>query len=404
MEDDEGIEVHGRAEGVHFEAGIADIIEACSPFDRTAKQDDYYWGFLGGALMRHTVWFFVSLFPLLCANSAGAQNRDQDVKFCNALIPESTDDNGIVDSVIVGCSKLILSGQDSPADLTKWYFNRGMAYVGKALYDKAIADFTKAIEVTPERSNMGYLYGVRAVADFWGKHYDASIEDYTMVISADPTKAEAYGNRGDAYKEKHLYDHAITDNTKAIDLYSRYYIDNLIGRALAYHLEGKDDRGLSDANMAIAINPLRQEFYETRGDIYAALEQPELALADYLSSARLDPKNHSARDKIKQLISLYDVRAMKLRYSDLFVQSSSLTREQRKQALALFSDGFRSWKSGDFASAEIAFRKGLNIDPANGSANYYYSDCLRRDGNQITAAEYISRATAFGGILPEVYK
>ncbi len=76
---------------------------------------------------------------------------------------------------------------------------------------------------------------------------------------------------------------------------------------------------------------------------------------------------------------------------------------QRKQAAALFSSAFRLWQSGDFDSAEIGFAQGLQLDPANGPANFYYGDILsRRDDAR--AADYMRRAARLAPTAPEGLK
>ena len=48
--------------------------------------------------------------------------------------------------------------------------------------------------------------------------YDRAIEDYTKAIELDPNPADAYNNRGVAYGKKDESDCAIKDYTKAIEL------------------------------------------------------------------------------------------------------------------------------------------------------------------------------------------
>jgi tetratricopeptide (TPR) repeat protein len=92
------------------------------------------------------------------------------------------------------------------------------------------------------------------------------------------------------------------------------------------------------------------------------------------------------------------------KYSDLIARSGALTPEQKAKAQELFSTGFTLWQAGDFPSAAKAFQDGLNIDPANGSANYYLGDCLQRSHHQKEAVVYFGRASAMGTVSPEKFK
>ena len=91
-------------------------------------------------------------------------------------------------------------------------------------------------------------------------------------------------------------------------------------------------------------------------------------------------------------------------YSDLTRQSAALPPEQKAKARELFSTGFTLWQSGDFAAATIAFQTGLDIDPANGVANYYLGDCFRRAKQRQEAMEFLTRASVLGAGSPESFK
>ena len=103
-----------------------------------------------------------------------------------------------------------------------------------------------------------------------------------------------------------------------------------------------------------------------------------------------------------------EIAALKARvgggYEELKERSKRLSPAQRMEALNYFKNGFDLWKAGDFQSAELAFRRGLDIDPANGMANFYYGDCLQRRGDNTGAREYYNRAVALGQGSAEALK
>ena len=84
------------------------------------------------------------------------------------------------------------------------------------------------------------------------------------------------------------------------------------------------------------------------------------------------------------------------KYSELIARSSELTAEQKSQALTFFKLGFDLWQSGDFSAAQIAFKQGLDIDPVNPQANYYYGDSLLKTKDRKGAAEFFARSAALG--------
>ena len=61
----------------------------------------------------------------------------------------------------------------------------------------------------------GVVYGIKG-------EYDRAIENYTQAIELNPNYAQAHNNRGAAHSEKGDWGHAIGDYTKAIDLKSDF--------------------------------------------------------------------------------------------------------------------------------------------------------------------------------------
>lgn len=91
-------------------------------------------------------------------------------------------------------------------------------------------------------------------------------------------------------------------------------------------------------------------------------------------------------------------------YTELLAKSAGLSVEQRTRAQTLFNSGFTLWQSGDFAAAAMALRQGLEIDPANPQANFYYGDSLLQTRDRKNALEYLTRAAKLGPDTPESFK
>jgi WD40 repeat protein/tetratricopeptide (TPR) repeat protein len=95
------------------------------------------------------------------------------------------------------------------------YKDRGDAYNELKQWDKAIADFSKAIELDPNRgrrwNNRGYTY-------LHLKQWDRAIADCSKAIELEPNLAAAWNNRGCGYGELKQWDKAIADFSKAIEL------------------------------------------------------------------------------------------------------------------------------------------------------------------------------------------
>ena len=90
----------------------------------------------------------------------------------------------------------------------------GAAYGEKGDYDRAIEEYTEAIELNPDLAiayiNRGAAYQCKGL-------FDRAIAEFTKAIELKPDFAIAYINRGAAHQYKGLFDHAIADFTKAIE-------------------------------------------------------------------------------------------------------------------------------------------------------------------------------------------
>jgi len=122
------------------------------------------------------------------------------------------------------------------------YYNRGRAKRSLEDYKGAIADYTKAIELTPEFV-MAYNNRGNTKADL--EDYEGAIADYTKAIEL-TSKVENQNvllkNRGNTKTDLEDYEGAIADYTKAIELDS--------DDANAYFYRGDAKEMLGDFNGA----------------------------------------------------------------------------------------------------------------------------------------------------------
>jgi tetratricopeptide (TPR) repeat protein len=96
--------------------------------------------------------------------------------------------------------------------------NRGAAYITKGENGRAIADYSKAIEINPRHASAYYNRGAafRARGEI-----DRALADYTQAIEINPRYANAFLSRGIAFEASGDNDRAIADFTKAIEITPR---------------------------------------------------------------------------------------------------------------------------------------------------------------------------------------
>ena len=171
-----------------------------------------------------------------------------------------------------------------------YYNNRGNTYFNLKKYNKAIEDYSKAIDLNPD--NPSY-YNNRGDTYFNLKEYDKAIEDYSRAIDLNPDNASYYNNRGDAYFNLKKYNKAIEDYSKAIDLNpdNASYYNN---RGNAYFNLKEFEKAINDCNRAINLNPKKSLYFYNRGISYKNLKQYEKAINDYNKAIDLNPDYVSA--------------------------------------------------------------------------------------------------------------
>jgi protein O-GlcNAc transferase len=97
------------------------------------------------------------------------------------------------------------------------YYLRGLIYISRKKYYKAINDFNKVFELQ-QPVEFYKVYLNRAVANTNLQEYELAIEDLTKSIELNDTNASAYHSRGMVYYELKDYNLAVNDFKKAINL------------------------------------------------------------------------------------------------------------------------------------------------------------------------------------------
>jgi tetratricopeptide (TPR) repeat protein len=141
------------------------------------------------------------------------------------------------------------------------YNNQGVAYGGLKQYEKAIEDFSKAIDLNPKYAD---AYNNRGNAYREIKQHEKAIEDYNKAIEHNPNLAVAYNNRGLAYRKIKQYERAIEDHDKAIELNPKYAVA-YNNRGNAYREIKQHEKAIEDYSKAIELNPKYADAYANRG-------------------------------------------------------------------------------------------------------------------------------------------
>jgi tetratricopeptide (TPR) repeat protein len=189
--------------------------------------------------------------------AGGAQAQTQQLPLHTAC----ADDKSPPEMRIGACSIIILSEKVTPRDLAVTYNNRGIGYAAEGDDDRAMADYTKAIELDPKFAlayyNRGNLYihkgdKIRAVAD------------YTKAIEIDPKDGSAYNNRCLARATSGQAKLALSDCDAALRI-KPGNANALSNRGFTYYMLGRYDEALADYDAALKVNPTSADSLYGRG-------------------------------------------------------------------------------------------------------------------------------------------
>lgn len=231
--------------------------------------------------------------------------------------------------------------QSKPDDFIA-LFGRGNAYLRGGQAGKAVADFSRAIDLRPESAEAHFARGVacqrldreqtlaevrrqlsrlrerreKGPADNRRADTNESPEqvsgapreltlkacyDFSRAIELDPINAEYYFHRAGTLDESSQFDATMADLNKAIELNPRY-VEALICRGGVYYNEKKDTvRAMADLNLAVDLDPSNATAYANRARVLRGMGELQSALTDARKAAALEPGNRLTKYLIQRL-------------------------------------------------------------------------------------------------------
>lgn len=172
------------------------------------------------------------------------------------------------------------------------YNSRGNFYMN-TLKDnrKAITDYTKAIEIGPQSTDVGYYYGNRGVAYFNLRDYQKALTDLNKAIELKPDGFNYYDTKANIYFK-------LKDTKKALAVYEQL-IQVSLGSASAYNYRGNFyfsalknyQKAIADYSKAIEIKPKEPQYYFNRASAYGELKNYARAEAEYTDAIKRFPKS-----------------------------------------------------------------------------------------------------------------
>ncbi|MDR0587482.1 MAG: tetratricopeptide repeat protein [Burkholderiales bacterium] len=166
--------------------------------------------------------------------------------------------------------------------------------VDKNENNKAIECYTKEINTNPE---LAQAYIDRGTAYRNVLDYDKALSDFNHAIMLDPKSHKGYVGRGNVYYRQQNYYLAVNDFSQAIGLYPKqaglYY---LLG--MAYYQDKKYSSAHIEFTEAIRLDPSRADAYLYRGFVNGCTHDIEGTIADFTQAIKLGIKGQDAIDAL----------------------------------------------------------------------------------------------------------
>ena len=175
-------------------------------------------------------------------------------------------ESGDIRRQLDGCGRLIAATAIGARERADAYYNRGLAYGRSGHSDKAVADFTQAIGLTPGNAK---LFVVRGLGLARLKRDKEAMTDFSAAIDIEPKNADAHYFRGLIYVQ--------------------------LGTAKG------DEAAIADMSAVIAADPKRARAYFVRGILYERKRDMAQARADLAKSLAIEPGNVAALKELKKL-------------------------------------------------------------------------------------------------------
>ena len=163
------------------------------------------------------------------------------------------------------------------------YNNRGLVYYKAGQFDRAVADFQKAVTL---QSSYIDAYSNLGMALFKIGRFDEAIETFDAALALDPANYKAYNNRALVLGAMGKFDKAVEDYNRVIALKptspQAYY--NL---GALHAQNGFFDQAIKYFTQSITVDPEYADAYNNRGNLYWKLGRNDLALADFQKACNL---------------------------------------------------------------------------------------------------------------------
>jgi tetratricopeptide (TPR) repeat protein len=173
---------------------------------------------------------------------------------------------------------LVLQSPNDPQS----YFIRAGFFLNKNMYIVAIADYTKAIELDPDWRQIAGVYYNRGVCYSKMGLFEKAMEDFKRSLDLNPSHYRSYIGVGFVYYDLGDFESAIQNMTQSIKINSSAYYTNIneayLIRAMAHAKIGDYINSFKDYNKAVEIDPSNMKNYNNRYILLSEISNDSTAI------------------------------------------------------------------------------------------------------------------------------
>lgn len=262
---------------------------------------------------------------------------------------------------------------------------RGKILLDKKKYiDNCIADFNKAIEMIETNTTPPYiqkniskdLYLSRGIAYMNKEQYPKAVADFKIVSKTDPKEYRSVYLKAKAEENIYSYKTIIKGYKKALQL-KPDSIDVLYDISRFQHQNKKYKSSISYITKAINIDKQNPGFYLRRTISSFELEQYNDVIKDAKKAIKLDSKSHYA------YFVIGNARGKLGKHDDAIENFNIAINLNHNFADAYHNRGMTKTKKGEayWKDAINDFSQTLEIDPKHTVANYHRGEFLYKTGD-----------------------
>ncbi len=276
-----------------------------------------------------------------------------------------------------------LTPTQTPTPSAGEHIQQGVEYAERGQFDKALAEYRRAIELEPDNAdayrNVGTSLGEQ------GQWEEAAVA-YEKAIELDPEFGEAYGDLVAAYLKLDRLSDAVVAGEQAIELSPDYSgAHNNLG--VAYNEQGRKDEAIAQWEKAIQLDPDSANPRVHLGRVYGMLGRLDEAVVQLREAIRIDPDYANAHFNLGMVYHLQDASVQALSefeetiridpdHAMAYYNLGIIHRDQgaTEEAIRGFETYLRLWPDADnraMVEEEIAKLTGPAMDEYSNAAGGY---------------------------------